>query len=378
MRRTAVIFVVAAVVIISWLYWQKVRPAPFVVSGFIEADEIRVGSRVGGRVAEVIAYEGQRVGTGTLLYRIDPFDLMEQLAEAKASAAANKAEHDRLAAGYRKEEIEQARAKRDEAKATLDKLVAGPRPQEIETARQHLNIAKAGLEFAEAEHARLLKLRQEAQAAPTEFDQAVKALKAGQAEVAEAEQQLSLLLAGTRPEEIAAAQAALADAEQALKLMEAGYRPEDVAKAAAQLAAAEAKVAAIETQIKELEVNAPCDCVVEAIDLRPGDIVAANAPSAALLDPSRLWVRAYVPESRLGQVRLDQRVPIHVDSFPGRRFAAHVTFIAREAEFTPRNIQTPEERSKQVFRIKVTLDEGLDRLRAGMSADVLLDEKIGP
>ena len=375
MRKAVIIFVMAAAVI-GWLYWQKVRPSPFVVSGFIESDEIRVGSRVGGRVADVLAFEGQTVKTGTLLYRIDPFNLLEQLAEAKASAAAAKAEHDRLTSGYRKEEIEQARANRDAAKATLDKLIAGPRPQEIVIARERLNAAKAGLEFAESEHARILKLREASQAAPTEFDQAVRALKASRAEVAEAEQQLGLLEAGTRAEDIAQARATLAGDEQALGLTEAGYRPEDVAKAAAQLAASEASVAAIGVQIQELEVKSPCDCVVEAIDLRPGDIVAPNAPSVSLLDTSNLWVRAYVPEARLGEIRLDQRVPIRVDSFAGRRFAAHVTFIAREAEFTPRNVQTPDERSKQVFRIKVTLDEGVDRLRVGMAADVLLGEQM--
>jgi HlyD family secretion protein len=92
----------------------------------------------------------------------------------------------------------------------------------------------------------------------------------------------------------------------------------------------------------------------------------------ALTDPSELWVRAYLPENRLG-VQLDQKVSVRADSFPHRRFAGHISFIARDAEFTPSNIQTPEERSKQVFRIKVLLDEGRDVLRAGMSADVFLE-----
>ncbi len=373
MRKAVVVFLAAALAVLGWLYWQKNRPQPFVVSGFIEADEIRVGSRVGGRVAEVLVAEGRQVQPGAPLFRIDPFNLREQLAEAQAAAAAARAERDRLIAGYRKEEIEQARAKRDGAGAVLEKLTAGPRPREIEIAREKLNMAKAGLELAESEHARLVRLRDEAQAAPTEIDQAVRALKAARAEVAAAEQELALLQEGTRKEELAEAQAALSEAEQALKLLEAGYRVEDVAKAEAQLQAAEARAAAIDVQLKELEVLAPTACVVEAIDLQPGDIVGANAPSVSLLDVSKLWVRAYVPESRLGEVRLDQRVPIRVDSFPGRRFAGRVTYIAREAEFTPRNVQTPEERSKQVFRIKVTLEQGLDRLRVGMAADVLLD-----
>jgi multidrug resistance efflux pump len=321
--------------------------------------------------------EGQKVKPGEPLFRIDPFDLQEKLAEAKAAAAAYKAEQARLTAGYRKEEIEQARAKRDRAQATLDKLTTGPRPQQIEIAKQRLNIAKANLELAESEHARLLKLRDQAQAAPMEFDQAVRGLKSSQAEMAAAEQELALLQEGTRPEELAEARATLAEAEQALNLSEAGYRSEDIAKAAAQVAAAEAAVAAMEVQLKELQVVSPCHCVVEAIDLRPGDLVGQNAPSVSLLELSHMWVRAYVPESRLGEIRLEERVPVRVDNFPGEKFAARITYISREAEFTPRNVQTPEERSKQVFRIKVTLEQGLDRLRVGMNADVLLGEGIG-
>jgi multidrug resistance efflux pump len=377
MRRLVIVFVLVAAGIIGWLYWTQSRPERFIVSGLVEADQIRVGSRVGGRVAEVFVAEGQSVKAGKPLLKIDPFDLRERLAEATAALAAAQAELTRLKGGFRAEEVAQARAERDQVKATLAKLVAGPRPAEIEIAREQLNAAKASLELAESEYARLNRLREAEQAAPTEFDEAVRTLKTARAEVAAAERRLALLEEGTRKEEIAEARAALARAEAALKLLEDGYRAEDIAKAAAEVAAGQARVEAIGVQIGELTVAAPCDCVVEAIDLQPGDLVAANAPAISLLDPSKLWVRAYVPEARLGQVALGQRTPVMVDSFPDRKFAARVSFISREAEFTPRNIQTPEERSKQVFRIKVTLEEGLDMLRVGMAADVLLDEVPG-
>jgi len=378
MWRVAVVPVVLALGIIGWLLWRQYQPVPFIVSGFIEADEIRAGSRIGGRIAEVLVSEGMVVGRGRPLYRIEPFDLRERLAQAEAALAGYRAEYARLKAGFRKEEIEQARAKRDRARAVLERLKAGPRPQEIEIAREKLKAATADLELAESEYERISRLRESAQAAKTEYDRAVREWKAATAEAAVARQELALAEEGTRKEEVAEAEAALADAEQALKLIENGYRAEDVAKAAAQVAAAEADVAAIKVQMQELTVAAPCDCVVETIDLRPGDLVAANAPSVALLDLSRMWVRAYVPESRLGRIALGQRVPIRVDSFPGERFPGRITFIAHDAEFTPRNVQTPEERSKQVFRIKVTIEQGLDRLRVGMAADVLLDEVAGP
>lgn len=378
MRKVLGVAVLLGLGVLGWLYWQQHKPQSLVVSGFIEADLIRVGSRVGGRVAAVDVTEGQRVKTGTPLFQIDPFDLQEQLKQAEAELAASEADHARLMAGNRPQEIEQARAKHDRMAAVYEKLVAGPRPREVDIAREELNRAKAGLELAESEYERVESLRKQGTAPKIELDLAVRQLKAAKADTTAAQLRLALLEEGTRQEDLAEAKAALAEAEQARRLLEAGFRTEDIAKAAAQVNAAQARVAAIKVRLKELVVTAPCDCIVEAIDLHPGDLVAMNAPAVSLLDVTKLWVRAYVPESRLGQVRLGQTVPIQVDSFQDERFRGRLTYLAQEAEFTPRNVQTPEERSKQVFRIKVYLEEGLDRLRVGMAADVLLGEAVSP
>jgi len=371
--RVAAIFALVGIGVVGWLYWRQSREIPPIVTGFVEADEIRVGSRIGGRVAEVMIEEGAQVNEGQPLFRIDPFDLNERLAEAKAQLAAYQAEHDRLKTGFRAEEISQAQAKRDQAKATLEKAVAGPRPREISIAREQAKIAQANLDLAESEFQRLEHLVEESSAAKTEYDQAVRALRQAQGEMAAATERLALLEEGTREEEIAAARAALAEAEAAAKLVESGSRVEDIARASAQAAAAQARVEAIETQMDELVVESPCDCVVEAIDLRPGDLTAPNAPTVSLLDRSRMWVRTYVPQGLLHRVRLGQDLPIRVDSYPDKRFVGEIVFIAGEGEFTPRNIQTPEERSKQVFRIKLRLREGRELLHVGMAADVLLD-----
>lgn len=376
--RKFVIFAFAAVAVISWLYWGQSRPAAFVVSGFVEADDVRVGSRVGGRIASVVVGEGDRVRAGDTLFTLDLFDWQERLAQAKAMLAGAAAEHARLAAGYRSEESDQARARRDRAAATLEKLNAGPRAREIEIARERVKIAEANLELAQSEFDRVKGLREEASAAKVEYDQAVRELKRAQSESAAMKQELALLEEGTRIEELSEARAALAEAQAGVALIEQGFRVEDVARAAAQVEAARADVAAIETQMKELTVASPCDCVVESIRLRPGDLVAPNAPAVSLLDTSRMWVRSYVPEARLGQVKVGQTVPVRVDGFGGRCFYGRVSFLASEGEFTPRNIQTPEERGKQVFRVKVTIEEGADELRVGMGADVMFDEVAPP
>ncbi|QDV92417.1 Multidrug export protein EmrA [Phycisphaerae bacterium RAS2] len=379
MRPILIVLILAAAGLIGFLVWQQSRVPPLVVSGFVEADEIRVGSRVGGRVAEVKAIEGQSVAPGESLYTIDPFDLRERLAEAQSAREAAQAEHERLKKGFRPEEIEQARAKRDQWAAELSKLEAGPRKQDIEAAREQVNIARASFDFAEKEHVRLTRLVEQQQvAAPREYDEAVRMLKAAQGELAAAQQQLSLLEEGSRKEDIARTKAALAEAAEQLKLLEAGSRAEDVAQAAAQEEAAAARVHAIEKQLAELVVSSPCQCVVEAFDLQPGELVSPNQPSIALLDLSKLWVRAYVPEGRLGEIALGDRVPVRVTSPGGGDVMGRVVFISREGEFTPRNVQTPEERSKQAFRIKVAIEKGGEHLRVGMSADVLLAEAARP
>lgn len=377
MKTVRIAILIVAIGIVGWLFYRHGRTAPLEVSGFIEADQIRVGSRVGGRVAEVRVTEGDTTKPGDVLFTVEPFDLHARLGQAKAQLAAAHAEFSRLKTGYRTEEIDQARARRDRLAATLAKLIAGPRPAEIQIAEQKLQVARANLELAQIEQKRLASLVAGDTASQNELDRANREFRAADANRIGAEQELALLKEGTRAEEIAEGKAALAEADAALKLMEAGYRKQDVDQAAAKVAAAEADVAAIATQIDELTIKSPAACptayIVEAVDLQPGDLVAPNGPTMSLLDTSRMWVRTYVPENQLGRVKLGQRVPIRVDSFPNERFVGTITFLATEAEFTPRNIQTPEQRSKQVFRAKVTLDPS-PRLRVGMMADVLLDE----
>jgi RND family efflux transporter MFP subunit len=269
MAIRAGIFVVIVAILLGSIYYTQHRHVPLKVSGFVEAYEIRVGSRVGERVAKAPAIEGAAVHTGDLLIELEPFDLIARQAQAKA-------------------QLDSAAASEDLAKLTFERINSSF--QANATSAADRDRAQAELKNATAQK----DLRQH------ELEQIV-------------------------------------------------------------------------DQIGELKIAAPVDGVVEAVDLRPGDIIAPNAPVLSVFDTSQLWVRAYVPENHL-DIKVGQKVPVMLDSFPGRKFQAHISFIARQGEFTPDNIQTPDERSKQVFRIKVTLDEGLDVLRPGMAADVLLEE----
>jgi HlyD family secretion protein len=369
-KRVIPVILVAAALVAA-IFYSQYRPVPDRVSGFIEADEIRLGSRVGGRVAKVEIEEGQRVKAGDTLIQLEPFDLLAEQKRAAATLAANEAELKRLEAGLRPEEIAQAQARYEQLQAALDEQVAGPRKEEIDAAAARLRMAEAQQQLARETYRRVSQLATTNAATPQDLDQATESLGVAEGSVAATLEELNLLKAGTREETIRAAKAQAEEARQAWELAKAGFRKEDVEKAAAARDAAQASLEAIERRIDELTIRSPVDGVVEALDLQPGDLAGAAAPVLSIMDVSRMWVRAYVPENRL-DLKVGQKIRLAVDSFPDETFAGEVTFISRQAEFTPSNIQTPEERVKQVFRIKVELREGLDKLRPGMAADVWL------
>jgi len=373
MGKRALLLGLLLVVLLAALRWSQGRREPFHVSGFLEADEIRVGSRVGGRVARVQFEEGTRVPQGAALVELEPFDLLEKQAELEAHVARARAELERRRAGFRAEEVAQARARVQALTARLERLRAGARPQEIAAARARLDAARAAEALAGQEDARTRSLVEDAIRSKDALDRSRAGLESAQADVRARGEELNLLVEGSRKEDVDEAQAALAEAEAVLALREKGERAEDVLVAEAELAAAEAALRGAQRALDELTIRAPSEAVLEACDLQPGDLVAAGAPVALLRDTGELFVRAYVPQDRL-TFGVDARLWVTVDAWPARRFAARVTFVAPEAEFTPSNVQTPEERSDVVLRVRLRLEEGLDVLRPGVAADLWLEE----
>jgi multidrug resistance efflux pump len=372
MLTRLVIIVAGVLTLVGLIAFSKFRAEPNHVSGFIEADEIRLGSRVGGRVRHVYVQEGQRVEPGQVLVSLQPYDLLERAKEAAQSLAAREADHRRLAAGFRPEEIAQAKARYDQLQAKLDLLEAGPRPQEIEAAKSRLVIADAELKFAKQNFDRQAELFQRNAVSREEFDRATERFDAAQATVIMRREELELLELGTREEEIRQARAQVEEAKQAWLLTKNGFRQEEIDAAAAARDAAQAALEVTRAQIAELEITSPVEGVVEALELQAGDLVPAGGPVLSMLDDRHLWVRAYVPQNRVG-LHTGERLRVKVDSYPDDEFVGEVTFISRQSEFTPANVQTPEERAKQVFRIKVTLENGHQKLRPGMAADVWLE-----
>ena len=158
------------------------------------------------------------------------------------------------------------------------------------------------------------------------------------------------------------------EAERAMSTAKA--QEKNIAAARARVEQALAQLADMDAQIQEMKIVAPTQSILEVLSVKVGDVLPANREVATLILPDRLWVRVYVPEPWLGLIKLNETVRVRVDSFPNRDFTGVVEQINRKAEFTPRNVQTVEDRIKQVFGVKIRLENKEDTLRAGMSADI--------
>jgi HlyD family secretion protein len=353
----------------AWHRWQLAH-APYEWSGTVEAHTIALGSRAGGRIERVMVKEGDRVKPGDVLVTLEAGDWPAQLAQAEAQLAMAQATLDKLQAGARPEEIAAAKARADTAQAMLAETTAGARSEEVAAAQARLAAQDVALARAKKDAERLHKLAAAGAAVPADVDNADLAIQSAAAQRDALAHQLDELRHGTRREQVAQATARVAEQRASEKLVVSGNRVEDIRGASAQVKAAQGKVDQIKTMIGELAIKAPAAARVEALDLRPGTIVAPNATAATLVEDDQLYVRIYVPETELGHVAVGQRVPIAVDSFPDQHFEGVVQHINSVGEYSPRNLQTADERADQVFATRVGITGGADRLRAGMAATI--------
>jgi multidrug resistance efflux pump len=229
------------------------------------------------------------------------------------------------------------KAKHDRLAAQVAEFEAGPRQQEIDAAKHDWEALAAESDQARVDAKRAEELFAQKTISATEHDQALTRASTLEKNVAAAKSRYDLLLAGTRAERLAQVRAELAETD---------------------------------AQLREMSIVAPSNSVLEVLSVKVGDVLAPNQALATLLLTNHLWVRVFVPEPWLGHIQLGEQVTVRVDSDPGKDFSGKVEQIARSAEFTPRNVQTVGERVKQVFGIKVRLDNREGKLRAGMAADV--------
>ena len=327
-------------------------------SGTVEARNIRVGSKIGGRIDKVLVREGDPVEAGQVLITFDEKELAASLGQSRAAA-------EKSQRGYRPEEIAEARAAASQAKAEFDQRKNGYRQEDISAAQADLDRANADELRARLDAQRYDALAQKDLVSKQQRDTADANWKMALAQQSNFQQKLDQLHRGYRAEEIAAAEAHYLQTKATLEKLENGNRVEDVSAAKAALAYDEAR-------FRERQVLAPAAASVEVLDVRPGDLIAPNTPVATLLERDQIYVRIYIPETQIGRVHLGQKAQIRVDSFPNQVFDGAIEQINQQAEFLPRNVQTVEERVHQVFGVKVRIDDTSHRVRAGMAADVSL------
>ncbi len=359
-NRVIVIVVVIAAIVAGVGYsegWFR-RDSSLQGSGTVEARDIRVGSKVGGRIEKVLVREGDTVQAGQVLITFDDKELQAALDQSRAAA-------EKARRGFRPEEIAEARAAVAEAKAEYEQRRNGYRREDIAAAQSDLDRTKADEVRAQLDFERYDALAKKDLVSKQQRDTAEAAWRIAAAQQQNAQHKLDELQHGYRPEEIASALAHYQQTEATFEKFERGNRREDVDLAKASYSYDEAR-------FREREVVSPSAATVEVLDVRPGDLIAPNTPVATLLERDQIYVRIYIPETEIGHVQLGQRAEVRVDSFANAIFDGTIEQINQQAEFLPRNVQTREERVHQVFGVKVRIDDPSNRIRAGMAADVKL------
>jgi len=290
---------------------------PVAVTGTIEATQVDVSVKITGRILKRLVKEGDRVTRGQVLVRLEDSELAADVRRQDAALRS--------------------------AQATLRDLEKGARPQEIEDARAAVSSAEATRTMTEREYQRSDQLYTKNLIAAQDVDRTRQAYEVAKAQERSARERLALLLAGSRPDQIDAARWQVTQAESAL--------------------------AQAQSRLREARVVSPIDGVVLRKNLEAGETANPGVPILTLVNPKDVWLRAYVPETEVGRLKIGDTAALRVDAFPNRVFTGRLIEIGSEAEFTPRNVQTKKERVTLVFRIKIQIDNPDGLLKPGLPAD---------
>ncbi|HSD51464.1 MAG TPA: efflux RND transporter periplasmic adaptor subunit, partial [Candidatus Methylomirabilis sp.] len=379
------IALLAALVLAGWSWWRSRLDANGILhaSGRIEVTEVNVSSKVTGRVTALHVDEGTDVQAGQLIADLEGQELEAQLRQARAALQSAEARLTQARITLQVEpitvrtQIRQAEETLRAAEERLHMLKAGFRAQEIEEGRANLRQAEARLEIARLTRNRYRGLLADGAISKQDLDRSESDLQAAEAAVRAARERLNILEEGSRPEDIQMAQAERDRASAALEAARANaasldLRQQDVRVAEAAVGEATANVRRLETQVAELKVFAPLAATVLTKAVEAGEVVAAGKPLVLLGDLDHPWIKIYVPETQLGKVGLGAPARVLVDSFPNQPFQGTVTWISDQAEFTPKNVQTAEERVNLVYAVKIMIQNAERKLKAGMPADAEL------
>ena len=389
-KRIILILIVLAAAGVAAMYafrgMGRNQTGRIVVSGNIELTEVNIAFKTAGRLIERTVDEGDGVKKAQVIARLDRDQLMAQrqrevaglesaqtqLAQSETSLAWEKAT---LAA-----DIEQRRADLGSNEARLAELNNGARPQEKLDAHAAVDVAQSELDRAKKDWDRAQTLYKNDDISTAQFDQYRNRWESAQAAVKSVKEREALVLAGPRAEVIRAQEGQVERARAAVKIAEANSlemkrREQDLATRRAEIARATASLAMIDSQLADTIVASPVDGVVLVKAADVGEVLAPGTTVVTVGDIDHPWLRGYVNETDLGKIKLGSKAKVTTDSYPGKVYQGRVTFISSEAEFTPKQIQTEQERVKLVYRIKIEMDNPRRELKSNMPADaeIVLD-----
>lgn len=358
------------------------------ISGNVELTEVEIAFKSPGRLTELGVEEGDFVDVGSLIGRLDTVQLDKEKEHAVARLSSLHSRIRELQTMIRfqqarmEAQIELRRAEIAAARFRLLELQRGSRRQEIEEAEAAVARARATLEKSEGDWQRAQVLFGNEDISRSQFEGVRSAYQSAEASLEQVIKRAELVREGPREETIERAQAELDRAQSALKQTEATSleietNREAVRTLQAEIRGSKAQVALIQSRLADAVAHSPISGVVLVRTSEPGEVVAAGTSVATIGNLDRPWVRGFINEDDLGRVKLGASVLVTSDSFPGKTYEGILSFISSEAEFTPKQIQTEEQRVKLVYRVKVDVANPNQELKLNMpvDAEILLDER---
>jgi HlyD family secretion protein len=368
------------------------EPKGLLASGFIEAEEALVSTNLGGRIVAIHADEGDEVTEGQVVVELDDTLLLAQIGVAESEVAIEAAILAQVKAGAREETMNHARALVAQAEAALADSAQAARELSDETVKfletfepETIRIGPRKIRIALSSDTLPSALREQARAtyqsweAWTALAQAEAALSGAEGYLSALQRQQANPLAleaqvSSAESQLGVAAAAVELAKAQVDGLEIGATDEQIAAVEARVEIARAALGILQVQQSQLALQAPITGLVLERPVQLGELALPGAPLMTLADLDEVTLTVYVPEGQLGKVQIGQPVSVTVDAYPGRTFDGTVAHIASQAEFTPKNVQTREERVNMVFAVKVALSNLDHALKPGMPADAVLAE----
>jgi HlyD family secretion protein len=361
--------------------WSHFLNTPLLFNGVLQAEEVRNGSRLGGRVSAILVKEGTEVQTGTPLLRFENKEILAKLMEAEASLAQVKAKKELLLTTISPNDIQQAAAKVQQANERIALLVNGGRPEELAEAQAKVReveakvrVCKNQLEQAKQVLASGIISQQKVDEIQNNLESAQSALLASQAKV-------SLLKKGARLEEIGIAKAERLGATAQLSKLKEKVNPAELKIADAEIQRADSIVQGLKVKMEESTVLSPIKGTVNLLTVSLGQVVPPDVPAVNVLDTNHLWVDLFVPESKLQYLHRLQKVSIKSKAYPDANFLGQVAFISPKSEFVPSGSGATADAStgtEATFRIRIEVLPATDilanRLFPGMSVQILVNQ----